>query len=204
MAREPARDPNAHLGLIPARELEFHFLGGCPSLDFVATRGERWRRNFERLRTPDDLGRWAVEAGLLLEPPSVEQELLPAAWELREAIYRTARLAGQAQPDPGDVDMINVWARRPPLEPRLQPDGREAVLRPPAGDGAAALLSTIARDAIGLLTGSHAHRVRECASDTCALLFVDTSRPGKRRWCSMELCGNRAKTKQYRKRKAAT
>jgi predicted RNA-binding Zn ribbon-like protein len=65
------------------------------------------------------------------------------------------------------------------------------------------LLSTLARDAIDLVTGPYARRVRECASDECALLFVDTSRPGRRRWCSMDGCGNRAKTAGYRKRKAS-
>jgi len=195
-------DPFADLGPIPEHEFGFHFLGGRPSLDFVATQGERWRRNFERLREPADLGRWAVEAGLLTEPPPVAPAELAAAQELREAIYRTAKLAGDGEPAAADVELINGWAARPPLAPRLAPAGDHAVLQS-GTDPAAALLSTLARDAIDLVTGPYAHRVRECGSDTCALLFVDTSRPGRRRWCSMEACGNRAKTKDYRQRKAA-
>ena len=188
----------ADLGPIPEHEFDFHFLGGRPSLDLVATQGERWRRNFERLREPADLGRWAVEAGLLTQPPPVSPADLAAAQELREAIYRTAKLAGKSRPAALDVELINDWAARPALQPQLAFDGRDAAQR---GD-ASALLSTLARDAIDLVTGPYAHRVRECGSDTCALLFVDTSRPGRRRWCSMEGCGNRAKTKDYRKRKA--
>ena len=195
----PTADSFADLGPIPEHEFNFHFLGGRPSLDFVATQGERWRRNFERLREPDDLGRWAVEAGLLAEPPPVTAADLAAAQELREAIYRTAKLAGEGRPAAADVQLINDWATRPSLQPQLAFDGRDAAQ---CGD-ASALLSTLARDAIDLVTGPFAHRVRECGSDTCALLFVDTSRPGRRRWCSMEGCGNRAKTKDYRKRKAA-
>jgi predicted RNA-binding Zn ribbon-like protein len=194
--------PFAHLGPIPEHEFSFHFLGGRPSLDFVATQGERWRRDFERLREPADLGRWAVEAELLGEPPAVPARTLAAARELREAIYRTAKLAGRGRPDPTDVELINSWAALPPLAPRLALDGRSAHLAA-AANPAEALLSTLARDAIDLVTGPYAQRVRECGSDTCALLFVDTSRPGRRRWCSMEACGNRAKTKDYRKRKAA-
>ena len=64
----------------------------------------------------------------------------------------------------------------------------------------AQLLATIARDAIELFTGPYADRVRECAGDNCALIFVDTSRPGSRRWCSMERCGNRHKVRAHRSR----
>jgi predicted RNA-binding Zn ribbon-like protein len=67
-----------------------------------------------------------------------------------------------------------------------------------AGGDATAALSTLARDAIDLFGGPLAGRVRECAADNCGLLFVDTSRPGRRRWCSMERCGNRAKVRAYR------
>jgi sugar lactone lactonase YvrE len=41
-------------------------------------------------------------------------------------------------------------------------------------------------------------RIRVCASDDCSLLFVDASRPGQRRWCSMNTCGRRAKMATYR------
>jgi predicted RNA-binding Zn ribbon-like protein len=61
-------------------------------------------------------------------------------------------------------------------------------------------VSAIARDAIDLVAGPHAERIRECAADDCSLIFVDLSRPGQRRWCSMERCGNRAKQRtRYRR-----
>ncbi len=189
----------AEHGPPPEWDYRFHFVSGRPSLDFCATTGERWRRNFERLRSPADLGRWAVEAGLLAEPPAVDPPILVQARELREAIYRTAKLAGEGSPASADIDAINRWAARPPLAPRLAADGRSAQL----SGGTGALLATLARDAIDLVTGPYAHRVRECASDTCALLFVDASRPGRRRWCSMEGCGNRQKTANYRRRAKA-
>ena len=43
-------------------------------------------------------------------------------------------------------------------------------------------------------------RVRECASDSCSWLFMDMSKNGSRRWCSMESCGNRAKAHRHRAR----
>jgi predicted RNA-binding Zn ribbon-like protein len=63
------------------------------------------------------------------------------------------------------------------------------------------LLSTIARDAIELFTGPMAARIRQRAGPACSLIFVDTSRPGRRRWCSMERCGNIEKQRALRARR---
>ncbi|MBE2315827.1 CGNR zinc finger domain-containing protein [Solirubrobacter sp. CPCC 204708] len=49
---------------------------------------------------------------------------------------------------------------------------------------------------VGLLE-SHGSRVRPCANDECVLWFLDTSRPGTRRWCSMAACGNRDKAMRH-------
>lgn len=63
---------------------------------------------------------------------------------------------------------------------------------------APAALSVLARDAIDLFGGPLARRVRVCAAEDCGLLFVDASRPGRRRWCSMQRCGNLAKVRKHR------
>ncbi|MBB2948223.1 hypothetical protein FB565_008006 [Actinoplanes lutulentus] len=46
-----------------------------------------------------------------------------------------------------------------------------------------------------------AHTGGECSGDTCPLVFVDSSRPGARRWCAMERCGNRHKLRALRARR---
>lgn len=46
-------------------------------------------------------------------------------------------------------------------------------------------------------------RFRDCASPTCSGVFVDTSRPGRRRYCMPDLCGNRANVAAYRERRRA-
>jgi predicted RNA-binding Zn ribbon-like protein len=46
------------------------------------------------------------------------------------------------------------------------------------------------------------HRLRMCAAPDCRWVFYDTSRRGGARWCSMAVCGNRAKTRRYRNRQA--
>ena len=52
-----------------------------------------------------------------------------------------------------------------------------------------------------LLVGPRLARVRRCANERCLYLFVDDSKSGTRRWCSMAACGNRAKAHRHYVRK---
>jgi predicted RNA-binding Zn ribbon-like protein len=179
------------------------FRAGRACLDLTATVGERWLRPRERLRTPQDLAGWFVAAGLADQPPAVSRQDLARARTLREAVYRTVarRLAGQ-RPGPGDLAVINHWAGRPPPLEWLTVDGAGRLRSHRDATTAAALTADLARDAVDLLGGPLADRVRECQADDCALLFLDTSRAGGRRWCSMAACGARAKMAAYRARRA--
>lgn len=181
---------------LPPEELRFHWKSGRLCLDFVATVGERWRRSFERLLEPEDLARWMLGTGMLREPPRVLGRQLVAGRLLRETINRLARPGVESRP--GDRDELNSWATRAPLAPQLTTGGELVWV---AARPVEAMLATIARDAVDLLTGPLAGRIRECAAPDCALLFVDASRPGQRQWCSTKACGNRIRTKTYRQRR---
>jgi predicted RNA-binding Zn ribbon-like protein len=183
-----------------AADLEFRFRSGRLCLDFAGTLGARWRDGgFERLRTPADLARWYVEAGLLDEPVEVTAAALARARTMREAVYRAAKaLIAGGSPSPADEETINAAAAEPPLIPRMH--GRAATLAAPVDGAEGAALSTLARDAIGLFTSPEAERMRECESVACSLLFVDLSRPGRRRWCSSTACGGKERAANYRER----
>ncbi|WP_406088147.1 CGNR zinc finger domain-containing protein [Streptomyces virginiae] len=56
-----------------------------------------------------------------------------------------------------------------------------------------------ARDLLRVMTQTPG-RIRKCANPPCPLHFLDTSRKGQRRWCSMAVCGNRAKARRHRTR----
>ena len=183
-----------------AEELRFVFRPGRLSLAFCATVGERWRRGFERLLTPGHLTRWYAEARVAGAPVPVTGADLTEARAVREAVYRTAKaLLGGEPPAGPDEEIINRAAAAPPPVPRMQ---RNAVLLAAARpDPAASALSAVARDAIGLFTTADARRMRECASPECGLLFLDLSRPGRRRWCSSNACGGKARAAAYRQRR---
>ncbi|MFL5904171.1 MAG: CGNR zinc finger domain-containing protein [Solirubrobacteraceae bacterium] len=110
--------------------------------------------------------------------PRVSERELESGRSLREAINRLARPG--VVPEPGDRLEMNRWGAYPPLAPQLTAQGELVWVseRP-----VVAAFAAIARDGIDLLTGPLAGRTRECAAPDCALLFVDSSRPGRRRWC---------------------
>lgn len=65
-------------------------------------------------------------------------------------------------------------------------------------DGALARLAeSLARE----VSQGHPERLRVCANDECSWIFNDTSRTGRRKWCDMSTCGNRAKVARHRARK---
>src|SRR5262249_27368446 len=65
------------------------------------------------------------------------------------------------------------------------------------------VLGRIAEDAAELLATADLGRLRRCRSARCALLFYDTSRTPRRRWCSMLTCGNRDKVNRHHARARA-
>ena len=194
------RDGATSASDLPPGELAFIFRSGSLCLALCATVGERWRRNFERLRTPADLARWYTEAGLLETAIPVTAAGLYQARVLREAIYRIAKdlIAGRP-PATADEDIVNAAASAPPPVPQM--NHGTATLAVPGPGAEQAALSAVARDAIDLFTTPLRERIRECASSQCGLLFLDLSRPGKRRWCASTACGTRARSAAYRKRR---
>jgi predicted RNA-binding Zn ribbon-like protein len=173
-------------------------------LDFIRTL--RYRRSVdatEELAALADLADWVAQCGPCdavshAMPPSAD---IADARDLREAIYELI----EAARGPGGIgscgrtatELINRMAAHPIPTPSLAPPGG---LHWHADDPVTATLALIARDALDLATSPEIHRVHECASPTCGALFSDSSRPGTRRWCSMEICGNRAKKETLRSR----
>jgi predicted RNA-binding Zn ribbon-like protein len=169
---------------------------GHVTLDFLATLGRRAGSPIERLAVPGDLSRWIAEAGLAAAPRT-NPELLNDARELREAIRRVLGCAREGRrPAASDLRLVNKWARSPVAAPQI---GRDFTCVSVGPDKVTGALAHIARESVELVTGPDLARVRACAG--CTLLFVDRSRPGTRRWCSMERCGNRNKTAHYRQKR---
>jgi len=187
--------------LTPADGNRWYYDSGALSIDFAHTAALDPTAGDEQLHSPADLGGWLAERVDRLDPASNERELADALL-LRDAIARIAHgYARDTQPAADDIDTVNLYAATPDIPPALAGGRRQA------GSGRLRVgqaLSSIARDAVGVFTREAAEsRIRECAADDCTLVFVDESRTGSRRWCSMQRCGNRAKVRAHRARAQA-
>lgn len=189
------------LPMNPRSGSPYVFDPGALCLELLVTGGPGEYAVHESLHRPRDLAAWCALLRLRLDPElvTVSEAELAAARTLRDALWRMVLAhLGDRPLAPEDVAEVNRAAARAPLAPRMGTD-RGCAWALPAG--ATAVLSTIARDAVELFTGPLADRIRECGSPDCRLVFVDVSRPGRRRWCSMERCGNRQKVRALRARR---
>ncbi|MFI8185312.1 CGNR zinc finger domain-containing protein [Actinacidiphila glaucinigra] len=178
------------------------FDAGALCLEFLTSGGPGELRRYDVLHTPEDLARWFSLSRLQLDPEKVRvsDAELQEALDLRTALWGMGRHAARGQALAHDqVQCVNNAAEHLPLTLKIH--GSAAAWRYPASGSEA--LSTIARDAVDLFTGELADRIRECEAPECFLIFVDTSRPGLRRWCAKDSCGNRHKMRKLRARNAS-
>lgn len=182
----------------------WYWLGGRPALDFVNTRRERWRRNVECLTRDRDVADWLTAAGLLPAPALALRGLVEEARALREAIDAGVRAAHAGEtPDPDALRLIDDWlvlaGSRPSLV--LAADGLPLLCERPPADSPRRALGLVALDAARMLgTPAERDRIRICGSETCSARFYDRSPAGRRRWCSMQACGNVEKARRHRAR----
>ena len=202
--------------LPPSRAGSLDLIADDLALNFANTESGRGFPSHENhLREPQHVAIWlkhakALPAGaadwLRLEVskrPRLGADLLTQAVALRQAIHAIgaalghrakppesalaelaalhARFIGQAELAPGVLACRWRWnARSAPVEAALGP---------------------IALAAVGLFTEGDFHRIRECGGHACGWLFYDRSKNNRRRWCEMEVCGNRAKQRRLAARR---
>src|SRR5882757_332074 len=178
---------------------DFRFKDARLCFSFTATLGDRGKlQSYERWVRPADLARWCVESGCVSTPPVCSEADLVRAKALREAIQKVGEaVATNARPNPNGVAIINSAAAKPSPAPELDPRGTAVRW---VGSRLATVLSLVARDLIALFASPLKTKVRICENPACGSPFLDTSRGGGRRWCSMSTCGALSKKRAYRAR----
>ena len=186
-------------------------------LDFINTL-DLWPLPHDHLESPEAALDWLVDHDLLHREarahllaqftgtPAVGAEMLEKMRRVRQAMRGVMEAAGARRaPDPGELDEINRALRTHYIYELVPaPDGVSLDHRhqgDPVDGAMARLTESIARE---LIQGDTS-RLRICENPQCRWVFKDTSRTGKRKWCSMRSCGNRAKVARHRaRRRAAT
>ena len=186
----------------------FLFLGNYLALDFLNTYPVQNAEAVELLPDFDALLRWFQAADLLSsrQATSLRQQwgestraqyVAEAIRELRERLRKEVLSRERGGPVHREaIDELNQLMAEHPMLTRLKASGSISITelwfdpcRPED------LFAPLAHSAATLFADVDRNRVRKCGQ--CVLHFYDTSKKGTRRWCSMQLCGNRLKVAAY-------
>lgn len=128
------------------------------------------------------------------------EKVLREAITLREAIYRIFFCAAERKaPASADLDTVSRALEAAPERIGIARAGSGFgwCVTPVDEPSVPGLLAPVTWSAAQLLTGPRLARVRHCSNERCLWLFLDDSKSGTRRWCSMSACGNRAKAHRH-------
>jgi predicted RNA-binding Zn ribbon-like protein len=197
------------------RERAFAFIGERLWLDFV---NSDTARALDALRDFDTLMSW-LEAATLVdgergqgmrrrarEQPSGAAAALVDARRVRGALRSLAErgaILGGSEPVRAEaLNEINRVLGRSAGTRRVErrSDGTYVRTFVPVGDAFAGLMIPIVESAADALILGELPRVRRCADERCARVFYDSTKNGRRRWCDMATCGNRAKAARHRQK----
>ena len=192
----------------------FLFVANRPILDFLNTKPVLEDGPTELLADAHALERWLIASGMVTstrmksllrswrdsrEAASFLKELIAFRERLRSAVVRIE--SGLLPPDSFLSEVNSLLLRYPRSTLVKRADGRivrELFFQPHKPSDFWAPLVDATAD---LLSETESSRLRKCES--CVVHFFDTSKKGSRRWCSMNLCGNKLKVAAYRQRKRA-
>lgn len=167
--------------------------------DFVNTRD--LETGTDELAAPGTAAAWLVGAGLAPEGTHLGADDLDTLVAAREAI-RALLLANAGQPlDAGALRLLDQLAAHSPLVVRMGPDGSADL--DPHGSGTEAVIAALLAAMVDAMREGTWSRLKACAGDDCHWAFYDHSRNRSGTWCSMAVCGNRAKARAFRKRRTA-
>lgn len=197
-----------------SRQKSFLFLGNHPLLDFVNTMIRVKGEPVDLLPTFKTYVDWLAEASLIpaARPHEIERQwkdavennqILEKVRAFRSNLHRMVMdLTEGKNVSPEALEEINYFLS-------FNSGGYQLTLRQGQIEKIMAygfkapvhFLFPIAMAAMQFLTEADYARVRKCESPACVLVFYDTSKSRRRRWCSMKTCGNVMKVREYYKRK---
>ena len=194
---------------LSARRGSFFFVGGMLVLDFLNTRARPPAPPQEFLDSDSSLAAWA-EAAELPYAAALRDELrrarggatLEEIRAFRELIRVGIERWREGHFDSTLLDGLNAALARGPRFVQLQRtrDGIKSV-RASRAKATDRLFADLARSAAHLVLHDEVQRLKQCEGPACSAVFYDESKPGTRRWCSMELCGRDAKVRALETRR---
>jgi predicted RNA-binding Zn ribbon-like protein len=193
----------------------FIFIGERLWLDFVNTDDVRRGVRFDALREFETFVQWLEAANVVdteraaglrrraQQQPSGAAAALVDARRVRASLRALAERGSTTERARNDtIAEINRILGRSAGTRRLEPNGDGSFTRSfvPVGDAFAGLMIPVVESAADALVIGELSRIRRCADGRCPRVFYDGTKNGRRRWCDMATCGNRAKAARHRVR----
>jgi predicted RNA-binding Zn ribbon-like protein len=166
---------------------------------FVNSRWDLDRDHEEQLGTPSNLARWLAERALLEPGTALSDAELRRALEVREGLRALAFVNNGAPADNDAVERLNRALSAPVVRVQFEL-GASPTFTAQRRDFDGALASIASIVAVAQIDGRWS-RFKACRGAHCGWAFYDHSRNQSGSWCSMSLCGSRAKAREYRRRK---
>ena len=211
----PPAGPGYASPAVIATPTTFVFIGERLWLDFVNTDDVRRGVRVDVLRDFDSLIRWLETTHVLdgeracgiarraHQQPAGAAAALVDARRVRAALRTLAERGATSDKARSDalLEMNRVLGRSAGTR-RVEgrEDGSFHQSFVPVGDAFAGLMIPVVESAAEALVHGELVRVRRCGDNRCPRVFFDSTRNGRRRWCDMATCGNRAKAARFRAR----
>jgi predicted RNA-binding Zn ribbon-like protein len=201
----------------PSRASSLPLVGSELALDFTNTssgRGSAFHQ--EHVTSAADIIGWACHARILtpsdgsrlrsaVQDKDLGTPLLQRTLALRERVHAIAAALAQGRPPstPDVKDLTRVHAECVGRAQLVLHNSAFVWTWDPKEAPIESVLGPITLSALALLTQADLSRIKQCGGDHCGWLFFDTTKNKSRRWCEMEVCGNRAKQKRHQKKQKA-
>ena len=211
---DPVVSPVAHVPMAPVNAPHGHQASLDDGLAFVNTLDHERGQPVERLTSPAVALHWLHDHSLLhaqtltaalsamAADPRAADKAMSRIRKVRAAIRELADAAVERRsPQQRHLDEINRSLRTPYTYYLIPaPDGVSLDHRH-EGDPIEGALARLAESLAREVSQGHPERLRVCANPDCRWVFSDSSRSGRRKWCDMNTCGNRAKVARHRQRR---
>ncbi|TSB47768.1 CGNR zinc finger domain-containing protein [Alkalicoccobacillus porphyridii] len=184
-------------------------IGGTAWINLVNTTYISNKQKIDILQNPTNTLRWLEENNLLRESDVLAladgelfDSLLVELHSLRDLSKMIlSDIDQQGELSQESTDQLKTIVNQLKVSVSLVPKDEKISLTTEGITTIDHVLYTIVDSMIHTLDSVSNNRIRKCEHEECTLHFVDTSKSGKRRWCSMELCGNRKKVAEFYARK---
>ena len=184
--------------------MSFYFLGERLVVDLLNTVIAPDGRVQDLLGTREELAAWARASGLAqpgeLRSSSPRLRREPGTLRIFREQLRRGLLAWAASGRPSRTLVTRLNRELGRGQERMEigvRQGRAVIRRRAQGSPLDRLYAAVARSGAELLASGAPRRLRKCANPSCRLMFYDVSKAGRRRWCSMQMCGARSKVRAW-------